>query len=268
MSNKGRPDMALTSKGGLPIDQAQATDHFNSPLLRALRFLVSIPVRDLFHFEKHLLFARVFPYTMAGYARLSNTYDLARSCEEKGLEGAFVECGVWRGGMAGVMAYVAEKAGSRRKIWLLDSFEGLPEPTVKDGARAVRYASHKDSGRLAGIGKCVGTLEVVENVLFSVLGLDQRCIVLDKGWFQLTLPKARERIGTIALLRLDADRYESTKVCLENLYDQVISRGYVIIDDYGHWEGCREAVDSFLSDRQIDVRMVETDETGMYFRKP
>ena len=87
------------------------------------------------------------------------------------------------------------------------------------------------------------------------------------GWFQDTLPIWRERIGPIAVLRIDGDFYESTRVCFEALYDSVIPDGAVIIDDYGTFEGCRRATDEFLSSRSR-IELVPIDFGASYFVKP
>jgi len=93
-------------------------------------------------------------------------------------------------------------------------------------------------------------------------------VSLVKGWFQDTLPEYKDRMGAVALLRLDGDWYESTKCCLENLYDNVVPGGYVIIDDYGALTGCKEAVDDFLNERNINVELIDVDHIRFYFLKP
>ncbi|MBI4122967.1 MAG: class I SAM-dependent methyltransferase [Parcubacteria group bacterium] len=222
-------------------------------------------VRHNFFFPRRLmLFLKVRPFTMVSYERLKNAYELAEDIEKRKIAGAFVECGVWKGGAAAVMASVA---GPKRQIWLFDSFEGLPEPTLHDGARAKEYASNRTSGTLASIGKCVGPLEDVRRLFFRVLRLPGNTIHIEQGWFQETLPAAREKVGPIALLRMDADWYESTKCILENLFDNVVQGGYVIIDDYYCWEGCKKAVDEFLAKRNIRPRIMRVDKEGAYFQK-
>ena len=67
---------------------------------------------------------------------------------------------------------------------------------------------------------------------------------------------------------MDADWYQSVKLCLETFYDRVASGGYVVFDDYGYWEGCRRAVDEFLSGHAGKLDLVRVDHTGCYFRKP
>lgn len=236
-------------------------------LYYSLDFIKKDFLQNLFSIPKFLLFLRVRSYTMVSYERLSNAYELAQAVEAQKLPGAFVECGVWKGGSVSLMAYVAEKAQSGRDIWLFDSFEGLPEPTPEDGKVAADYSSSRQSGNLVSIGKCVGPLEDVRRLFFSVLKLRGKNIHIEKGWFQHTLPEARKRMGNIAILRMDADWYESTKCILENLFDSVVPEGYVIIDDYGHWEGCKKAVDEFLRQRGVAANFKNIDDTGVYFQK-
>lgn len=237
-------------------------------IYKNLTFIKNFSLKDLLEPQKILLFQRVYPYTMVGYKRLSNTYELAKLVEQDQIKGAFVECGTWKGGCAAIMAYVAKKAKSQRKIWLFDFFEGLPEPTDKDGQRAREYASNRASGKLLTINKCVGPLEDVKKIFFEILKINPENVVISKGWFQNTLPKMKEKIGPIAILRLDGDWYESTKYCLDNLYDIGIPGGYIIIDDYGHREGAKKALDEFLAERKIKPDIVKIDETGIYFQKP
>lgn len=232
-----------------------------------LQFIIAAFLRNLFHLERFILFMKVLPYTMVEYERLANAHTIAQSLEESRVAGAFVECGVWKGGAIGVMAAVADKAKSNRKTWLFDSFEGLPEPTKKDGGTAIIYAANRDSGKLRSIEKCVGPLEDVKKLFFSVLKLNPENIYIRKGWFQDTLPKEKQNVGPIALLRLDADWYESTKCALDNLYDNVVPGGYVLVDDYGHWEGCKKAVDEFLAKRNLSVKFIPIDYAGVYFQK-
>ena len=88
-----------------------------------------------------------------------------------------------------------------------------------------------------------------------------------KGWFNNTIPIHKKSIGKIALLHLDCDWYESVKFCLEELYDNIIKGGFIIIDDYGHWKGCKKAVDEFIENRNLRIELGKIDYTGVYFRK-
>jgi hypothetical protein len=207
----------------------------------------------------------VEPYTMAGYARLINAYDVVRRAEDAGIPGAIVECGVFKGGAAAMMTMASSPA---RIVWLFDSFEGLPEPTAEDGAKAVEYAGDRGGGVLQPIDRCVGPLELVEELFFDKLHVGRERVMIRKGWFQDTLPLAKHEIGPIAVLRLDGDWYESTKVCLDNLYDLVAPGGFVIIDDYGYWEGCRRAVDELIAARHLRIELIPIDDSGVWFRVP
>ena len=221
------------------------------------KVLRDMPVRDWARLKRLNLFRKTYPYTMVGYARLSNAYELAQRVEQAGMQGAFVECGVWRGGCIATMAAVAKRANSSRDIWLFDSFEGLPEPTELDGPRAQEY-----------VGRYAAPVKDVERILFSRLKINPNNVHIVKGWFQDTLPAFKDEIGPIAILRLDGDWYESTRCCLENLYDQIVPSGYVILDDYGCWEGCKIATDEFLQHFNINVTLTEIDRKGRFFRKP
>jgi hypothetical protein len=234
----------------------------------AASFFWSIPPRDLRDLQKLKLLLTARRYTMAGYRRLENVYQLAQAAVREELDGAFVECGVWRGGCAGVMARIAKDEGAGRITWLFDSFEGLPEPSGLDGEWAHEYASQHSGGSLVPIDRCVADIDWARQLLFDKLDVDEHAVRFGVGWFQDVLPQATSTVGPIGLLRLDGDWYESTRCCLEHLYDNVVPGGFVIIDDYGHWQGCRTAVNEFFDQRSITVELKDIDYTGRYFRKP
>ncbi|MBL0059834.1 MAG: class I SAM-dependent methyltransferase [Elusimicrobia bacterium] len=218
--------------------------------------------------SKARLFRQLRPYTMVPYEGLSSLLTLCVDVERRNLGGAYVECGVWNGGCSALMARTAKRSGHARRTWLFDSFEGVPEPVELDGAEAKRLALNNASGRLKAIGHFVGALKNVETILFREFRIDPERVQIVKGWFQDTLPSQKDAVGPIALLRLDGDWFESTKVCLETLYDNVVSGGYVVIDDYGHWEGCRKAVDAFFLERKIQVDLKPAGYSVVYFQKP
>lgn len=204
---------------------------------------------------------------MVGRTGLLATYDIARKVEDNNIEGCFVECGVARGGCSVLMAMVAKKSMNGRKMWLFDSFEGLPKPTVEDGFLVKTNPGGNRSNSVLHEGYCLGTFEQVANLLFSEFKLDKENVIMVKGWFQDTLPGSKAKIGKISFLRMDGDWYSSTKCCLENLYDNVVTDGYIFIDDY-HLAGCRKAVDEFLHKNRINVRLTFDDRGGSYFNKP
>jgi O-methyltransferase len=232
------------------------------------QLLTVTPLGDFLKPWKLRRLRQVYHYSMTGYARLASVHDLAMEVEERKIQGAYVECGVWKGGSIGLMALVSKESGSNRKIVLFDSFEGLPEPTEEDGNEAKRYADGRAQGKLEAIDQCVGPLDTVKELFFEKLRIEKEKVDIRKGWFQDTVPGSGPSIGPIALLRLDGDWYDSTKVCLEGLYDNVVQGGYVVLDDYGYWEGCRKASDEFLARKNLKVDLIKVDDSCHFFRKP
>jgi hypothetical protein len=197
--------------------------------------------------------------TMVATDALRSLYDQVRFCERRAVPGAYVECGVWKGGSIGVMALANLKhSGTRRELHLFDAFDDICQPDASvDGDRAVREVRQwtSDGGTA---GKLVplkgiydqfgghGTIEVCRDLLERKIGYPSSSTIYHEGWFQETLPRDAESIDKIAILRLDGDWYASTKVCLDYLFDKVVPGGFVIIDDYGAYDGCRKAVDEFI----------------------
>jgi hypothetical protein len=226
------------------------------------------PVRNSLALRRNARFARYLPYTLLSYDRLADTERLAEACVEAGQEGAFVECGVWKGGVAALLGSVARREGKGRVTHGFDSFQGLPQPTREDGHQGDGRALRADGEGLAPTGLYAAGREGVERVLFDVFGLSKNAVRLHEGWFQDTLPSAAASIGTIALLRIDADWYDSVRCCLDALYDRVARGGYVILDDYGGYPGCKRAWDEFAAERHIDARLHVSDGYGVWMRKP
>lgn len=207
---------------------------------------------------------RAMPHSLVGYKGLEATYDAITMINRERLEGAIVECGVAQGGCAALMASADARQGGGRRIYLCDSFEGLPDPTAED-FEAGRTGAH--ASELVR-GSCLGTEGEVAELLFGKFGIDHRRVRMVRGWFQNTLPSLSREIGPIALLRIDADWYESVKCCLERLFDRVVPDGIVIIDDYGSCHGARRAVDEFLAARHLHVHLTHDGRGGCTFRKP
>jgi hypothetical protein len=172
---------------------------------------------------------------------------------------SFVECGVAKGGCLALMKHVS---GPNNNIFGLDSFEGLPAITDKD--RGTLNCANPDKFVNANLSG--GIQSVYET--FNILKMDMTRIHLIKGFFKDTLTNETiDSMGTIAVLRLDGDWYESTKICLETLYDKVIIGGVIIIDDYGYWVGAKNATDEFRTERSIESPLVKTDYTEYYWIK-
>jgi hypothetical protein len=203
-------------------------------------------------------------FSLVGSQGMEATYDCTKRVLTERVPGDLVECGVAQGGSALLIGILNERFGNPpRRLWLFDSYEGLPEPTLED-YRGGKTGTHV---RPLPKGSCLGTIEDVRRLLFQQHGLSDRYVQLVKGWFQDTLPVTHDRIESIALLRLDGDWYESTKVCLENLYDKVSAGGFVILDDYFSCYGCKRATDEFLASRKQEFPIVPDGRGGAYFQK-
>jgi O-methyltransferase len=196
----------------------------------------------------------LFGYTMVGRERLDNLQFCVESVLKEGIEGDFVETGVWRGGACMLMKAILQEAGDEtRQVWVADSFSGLPPPT-----------DESDGWDLSGHPHLTVPAAVVkENFRRFGLWDDRVCFLA--GWFQETLATAP--IQKLAVLRLDGDLYESTKVALDTLYDRVVENGFVIIDDYHAWPGCQRAVDEFRKLKKERGEMKEIDGTAVFWRK-
>ena len=168
------------------------------------------------------------------------------------IQGDLVECGVWRGGASFLMADLLRRAGADdRKVWLLDSFEGLPPPEDVDGATALDWAADPDG--LPALDNLRASVADVQRTA-AALGLEAHTELV-KGLFEETLASTRERIGAIALLRIDCDWYSGVKACLDALYDQVSEGGFVVLDDYYALDGCALALHEFLGARGLAHRI-------------
>jgi hypothetical protein len=202
---------------------------------------------------------------MGGRKALENAFDVVDLVESNNIAGALVECGVAEGGTAAMLALANKNLGNNiRNKWFFDSYEGLPEPTRED------YELGKTGHFIRPLpkGSCLGTIEQVSELMFTKLKFTKNEVNLIKGWFQDTVPVIKNKIGPIAILRLDGDWYESTKVPLENFYDQITEGGYIIIDDYLTCFGSRKAVDEYLSNNNIQTQINLDGRGGVWFMKP
>jgi O-methyltransferase len=156
----------------------------------------------------------------------------------RSVPGCVVECGVWKGGM---IAALAESLGPRRGYHLFDSFEGLPPAQPVDGTAALAW----QRGR--GLAdNCRAEASYAQRAM-EMSGVPE--FRLHRGWFEATLPGFRPPTP-VSLLRLDADWFASTRICLETLARHVAPRGLVVVDDYDTWEGCARAVRGFLAEHR------------------
>jgi hypothetical protein len=206
-------------------------------------------------------YATVRPYTMLRQARLQSLFNLARRACDEIRSGNFVECGVAGGGSSALLAAVISKHSPQsRLLFSFDTFSGMPNSSALDVHQGQQA---EDSGWGAG------TCSAPESSLLEVcdkLGA-RRFVRPVKGLFADTLPAHRGEIGPIALLHMDGDWYASTRDILENLFDQVLPGGFIQIDDYGYWEGCKRAVNEFALKRGLNIQPNPIDETGVWLVK-
>lgn len=197
--------------------------------------------------------------TMIGLRRLDNLQACVVDVIQNNVAGDLVETGAWRGGASILMRAVLKAYADRqRRVWVADSFKGLPAPDPE------RYPldagdGHHQLARYLGV-----PLEEVK-ANFRRYGLLDEQVCFLAGWFKDTLPTAP--IDRIAVLRLDGDMYESTMEALEHLYDKVSDGGFVIVDDYGALPNCRAAVEDFRRTRAIAGSVQRIDWTGVFWRK-
>ncbi|RVT98682.1 glycosyltransferase [Rhodovarius crocodyli] len=197
--------------------------------------------------------------TMIGLKRLQNFEEAVLTVVREGVPGDIIETGVWRGG-ASMLARAALRAAgdTERRVWLADSFAGLPPPRPDLFPADAGDAHHEQEALRV-------SLEQVR-AGFARHGLLDDQVRFLPGWFKDTLPEAP--IERIAVLRLDGDMYESTWIALESLYHRVPPGGFVIVDDYGAVEACRQAVEDFRSLHGITAPLHQIDWTGWYWRVP
>ena len=215
---------------------------------------------DLSAEEKRIVTA-VRPFTMTSAERIIALTTATRHVSVNRVEGAIVECGVWRGGstMAALLT-LRGLADTGREVFLYDTYEGMPAPTDKDvsvdGVAAGRQLAQTPAG--TGVW-CYASIEDVKANVLST-GYPEARLHFVRGKVEETLPATLP--SSIALLRLDTDWYESTLHELKHLFPLLHPRGVLIIDDYGHWQGARKAVDEFFQDKQGQYFFHRIDYTG------
>lgn len=221
---------------------------------------------------------RVCLHTQLGPAGLLNLEMLAGRMISLRQAGSFVECGTWRGGALAFFAHSYLRQGGRPdscRIYGFDSFQGMPRMTAADGKGTSRWLYGREmeelgpellNGGLIASHVNRASMDECRRLLLETDYPSDRVAIVP-GWFQETLPAWRDRVGAIAILRIDGDFYESTRVCFEELYERVMPGGAVVIDDYGTFEGCRRATDEFLSSRPR-VDLIPIDFGASYFVKP
>jgi O-methyltransferase len=164
-----------------------------------------------------------------------------------------VECGVYRGGSAGVLGHGLTQSSLPRKLWLYDSFEGMPKASDKDDAY-----SHQIEAQF------VGSEEQTRRIL-SKLNVEKDRFTIVRGRFEQTFSSVKA--SPVALLHVDCDFYEPVKLTLETFYPHVVPGGFVIFNDYGSFQGCRTAADEFIAANGIKSPLIQIDQDAYYFQK-
>ncbi len=219
--------------------------------------------------RQHLeIYERVRPYLLSSYERTYALIDATRYIVRNEIPGAFVECGVFKGGsmMAVAFALMAEGV-TDRDLYLFDTFAGMPAPEARDvdlrGRPASRaFAKHRISDVSSHLMHC--SRENVAAAMAST-GYPAARIHLVQGMVEETIPA--QAPTAIALLRLDTDWYQSTMHELVHLHPRLTRKGVVIVDDYGHFKGARDATDEYFRQRGLSPLLQRIDYTARMLLK-
>ncbi len=201
----------------------------------------------------------VKPYSMTSPERLNAFILATRYIARHDIPGSVVECGVWRGGSMQACAKTLLSVGeTERDLYLFDTYEGMTPPTAEDLRRDGRPAQELLDAQ--GKDRPIWAVASLEDVQagFAEVPYPKERIHYVQGRVEDTVPEQAPE--QIAILRLDTDWYASTRHELEHLYSRLVSGGVLLIDDYGYWQGSRQAVDEFLDktgERLLLLRMDE-----------
>lgn len=200
--------------------------------------------------EFNAIWEKVQPYTMTSRERAFALWSAVNTVVDNRIPGAFVECGVWKGGSSMLIALTLQSRGIvDRELFLFDTFDGMTAPGPADldledqPAAALMAGSRGDE--VAELVRAAAPLEGVRAAMEST-GYDMRLVRFIKGDVRQTLIRT-QTLG-VALLRLDTDFYDSTMAELLALYPRLAQGGVLIVDDYGHWQGAQKAVDEYFAD--------------------
>ncbi len=201
----------------------------------------------------------VKPYSMTSPERLNAFILATRHIARHNIPGDIVECGVWRGGSMQACARTLLAAGETgRDLYLFDTYEGMTPPTAEDLRRDGRPAQELLDAQ--GKDRPIWAVASLEDVKagFDTVPYPKERVHYVRGRVEDTVPgQAPEQIS---ILRLDTDWYASTKHELEHLYSRLVSGGVLLIDDYGYWQGSRQAVDEFLDKTGEQLLLLRMDE--------
>lgn len=196
--------------------------------------------------------------TMVGFKRLDNLQNCLEQVLADGVPGDLIETGVWRGGATIFIRAVLKANGvTDRRVWVADSFAGLPQPNAQ------KYPADAEDDHHTFSNLAVSLEQVQAN--FERYGLLDDQVRFLKGWFKDTLPTLPA--PQLALIRLDGDMYESTMDGLVNLYPKLSPGGFLIVDDYGAVPACRQAIHDYRDQHGIREEIQTVDWTGAFWRR-
>ena len=204
---------------------------------------------------------RAQPYTMLSPNKLFVLIDAVRYVHRYAITGTVVECGVWRGGAMMAAALTFKQLGvADRTFYLYDTFTGMTKPTDKDKP-IYGGADPQEKFYLTQTGAdssdwCLADLEEVGQTLADT-GYDRQRFVTVQGKVEDTIPGTLP--DEIAILHLDTDWYESTMHEMVHLFPRLVPNGVLIVDDYYHWSGVREAIDRYLAESKIPMFLIKVD---------
>jgi len=204
--------------------------------------------------ETAALFRAVAPYTLIGERQLATLHDLSRNVADAGIPGDLVEAGVANGGSAAIIAEPHISASSRH-LWLYDTFQGIPPSGPEDGRLA---RSHT--------GAWQGTQDSVRAAL-ALVDYPERSVVWRPGLFAQTMARDLPCPAQVALLHIDADWYDSVLLTLRMFYPLVSERGYVVLDDFGWWPGCRKAFYAWCAETGETPLLERSGRYGVWWQK-
>jgi len=244
-----------------------ATPSWRQPLRRALRISQTIGASHGLELLAHVIpgavleEGRALPLvgeTMVGQARLNNVRACLETVVDDGIEGDFIETGVWRGGCSIYATAVLQTARTNSKrVFVADSFRGLPD------ADFARYPDESRDGMSDMTRLAVTRSDVEEN--FRRYGVPLDRVVFVEGWFRDTLPTLSDERWSV--IRLDGDMYESTMDGLSTLYPRLSVGGFAIIDDYWTMDSCRAAVCAYRSAHDIEDQLIRVDHSCAMWRR-
>ena len=224
---------------------------------------------EILYEEDKKIIRSTIDYTGIGLTGLVANLDSVQHVVDNRISGSVIECGVWKGGSIKAMMLKFESLGDfDREYFLFDTFTGMTKPSEHDEKWNADSAQSIYDKKVKGdyTDWCYSPLDSVKKFVSSGTS-DTLNANYIKGDVLQTIPQSLQLIRDIAILRLDTDWYESTKLEMELLYPKVVSGGVVIIDDYGAWKGARKAVNEYFNEIKIKPFLFRVDETRRIFVK-